>query len=72
MAGNVLVDYGVEHLVSVTLEGYCPHACMIIPFGRLDNPMDLFPAQDYRNLELQLTGQASLGAIRVVTQQLRQ
>lgn len=70
MAG-VLIVTTTEVLVQVEATGYAPHACMILPFGRLDHPDDLFPAQDYNNLELQLTGEASAGAIRVVTQQLR-
>lgn len=71
MAGNVLVDYAVEHLVTVSVEGYAPHACVILPFGGLKMAGDLLPAHEYNNLELQLTGESGAGAIRVVTQQLR-
>lgn len=60
-----------ENLVYVSMNGHAPNACMIIPFGTLEKPEDLFPAPSYRNLELQLTGEASAGAVRVVTQQLR-
>ncbi len=67
----VLVITTTEVLVQVEVTGYAPHSCMILPFGRLDHPDDLFPAQEYKSLELQLTGEASAGAIRVVTQQLR-
>lgn len=68
---TALVDYGTEHLVGVVVDGLAPNACMIIPFGDLKKAEDFFPAQEYSDLELQLTGEASAGAIRIVTQQLR-
>lgn len=71
MAGNDMVDYAVEHLVKAELRGGAPHACNIITFGPMWDHNATFPAQDYRNVELQLTGESGAGAIRVVTQQLR-
>ena len=66
-----LVDHATEHLVGVTVNGYAPHACMIIPFGSVDKPDNLFPAHEYNKLDLKLTGESGAGAIRVVYQQLR-
>lgn len=71
MAGNALVDYATEHLQYFHMMGHAPNACMILPFGSLKDPSHLFPAQEFKDLELQLTGESGAGAIRVVTQQLR-
>lgn len=71
MAGNALVDYATEHLLELNVNGYAPNSCVIIPFGDLHDPNSLFPAQEYDDLELQLTGESGAGAVRVVIQQLR-
>ena len=71
MAGNNLVDFATEHLVSLRAFGSCPHGVVAIPFGELNEPSNLFPAPNYKSLTARLTGEASAGAIRVVTQQLR-
>lgn len=71
MAGNALVDYATEHALTAKAEGYCPHACVVIPFGSVDKPDNLFPANEYGKLDLKLTGESGAGAIRVVYQQLR-
>ena len=71
MAGNNLVDYATEHLLTAKAHGHCPHACVCIPFGAVNKPNNLFPAQEYEKLELKLTGESGAGAVRVVYQQLR-
>ena len=71
MAGNNLVDYAVEHLVTANVKGSAPNACVCIPFGKLNMPDNLFPAQEYNKLDLKLTGESGAGAVRVVYQQLR-
>ena len=68
---TALVDYATEHLLAFSVQGHCPHAVVVIPFGNLNSPNDLFPAHELASLNLRLTGEASAGAIRVVTQQLR-
>lgn len=71
MAGNALVDYATEHLVSVTIEGASLHSVIYCPFGQLDDPMSWFKSKDFGDIKLKLTGQASAGAVKVLTQQLR-
>jgi hypothetical protein len=72
MAGNALVDYAVEHALSAKASGYCPHACVIIPFGDMTDPSQMFPANEFSKLDLKLTGESGVGAVRVVTIGLRQ
>jgi hypothetical protein len=71
MAGNALVDYATEHLLYAKAAGYAPHACVCIPFGDVDKPDNVFPAQEYGKVDLKLTGESGAGAIRVVYQQVR-
>lgn len=71
MAGNNLVDLATEQLLTACAVGSAPHACVCIPFGAVDKPENLFPAQEYNKLELKLTGESGAGAIRIVYQQLR-
>jgi hypothetical protein len=42
-----------------------------VPFGAVNKPNNLFPAQEYEKLDLKLTGESGAGAVRVVYQQLR-
>jgi len=68
---GVLVDFATEHLVGCVISGTAPHACVILPFGEIDKPGHLFPANEFGKLDLKLTGESGAGAIRVVYQQLR-
>lgn len=71
MAGNALVDYATEHLVAVTLNGASLHSAIYCPFGEMDDPLSWLDSRDYGDIKLKLTGEASVGAIKVLTQQLR-
>ena len=68
---GVDANSAVEGLVSASISGYSLHSCMYLPFGKLDNPSSWFKAAEYGNIKLKLTGEASAGAVRVLTQQLR-
>lgn len=71
MAGSALVDYAVEHALTCHLEGASLHSCLYVPFGDLNSPEEWFQAQQYGDVKLKLTGEASAGAVKVLIQQLR-
>lgn len=68
---GVLVDNATEQLLSFHLEGAALHSCLYIPFGGMDTPAEFFKAQDFGDVKLKLTGEASAGAIKVLIQQVR-
>ena len=71
MAGNPLVDYATEHEVSTQVTGHAPHGFLCAPFGLVDSPGHLFPANEYSRLSLKITGESGAGTVRIVGQQLR-
>lgn len=71
MAGNNLVDYATEHLIEIMAFGDAPNSHVIIPFGRLDDPGDMFPAQEFNKLDLKMVGESGAGQVRVCSVRLR-
>jgi hypothetical protein len=68
---GVLVDNATEQLLTFDTRGYCLHSCVYIPFGDMSKPGDFLNPTPYGDLKLKLTGEAGVGAIKVMTQQLR-
>lgn len=68
---GVLVDHATEHLLYALVTGYCLHNSVYYHFGRLDRPDEWFPAQNFGDIKLKLTGESAAGAVKVLTQQLR-
>ena len=60
-----------EFAVDVGLDGFSLHSAIYIPFGKLNDPSSWFNAADYESIKLKLTGEASLGVTKVLTQQMR-
>lgn len=69
-AGDVVLDSD-EMLVDVTVSGYSLHSAIYIPFGTPKDPASWFDAPQYESIKLKLTGEASLGVTKVLTQQMR-
>ena len=61
----------VEDLCTAFVNGYAPHSCILLPFGRMDVPEDWFDVKKYSDIDLKLTGESAAGTINVVLQQLR-
>lgn len=66
-----LVDNATEALLTVQLQGYCPHSCIYLPFGDMQQPNFWFNPAKFGDVKLKLTGEAALGVTKVFTQQLR-
>ena len=63
-----VVPYGLS------ISGYCPHSCLVIPLGRLDEIEDWYDVRGLGHLRLTTQGSAAVGAdpeAQVVIQQLR-
>lgn len=71
MAGNVLVDYAVEHALTIEQTGYCLHSSFYWSPGDVKDPKDLFDPRSYGDIKLKLTGGAAGAPVTVLTQQLR-
>ncbi len=68
---TVLVMEDAENLYRVAADGYAPHSCFCIPFGRLDEPDEWLQAQTFGDIQARLTGESSTGVVKVMIQQLR-
>lgn len=71
MAFAVLEDMAVEHLMTCQVNGVCLHGAIYIPFGDIKTLRGSFPAQQYGDVKLKLTGGAGVAPTRVVLQQIR-
>jgi hypothetical protein len=60
-----------EALCDAVVQGYAPHSCILLPFGRMDVPEDWFDPTKFGDIDLKLTGESAAGTINVVLQQLR-
>lgn len=56
--------------IDLKVEGYQPHACLVYPFGRLNEPADWLDSKKYDEIKL-LSSQAAAGACTINLQQAR-
>lgn len=71
MAVGVLVDYGVEHLITAQVTGHCLHGAVYLPFGDLNKPEDWFKPEAFGSVKLKLTGASGVAPTKLLLQQLR-
>lgn len=58
----------------LSLSGYCPHSCLVMPFGLLDEPDDWYDVERLEHLRLITQGGAAVGtspSAQICLQQLR-
>jgi len=51
--------------------GHAPHACLPVPFGRINNPEDWFNPKEYEKLELVLTQAVASAVCEIAAEQVR-
>ena len=56
------------------VSGYCPHFCLLLPFGNIHDDRDAYDVRKLKNLRLTLKGASSVGTnpeVSIILQQLR-